>query len=281
MNVFQALWLRATATARALMVCRGWARGGDVRAKRLALARHAAGRRPRLRYAFGAPLAALSAAAFLVSMAPNAGARTSPSATPSPSPSRTELPSSVSLSETPDGTGHENDAYLLKAGLSPAGAYGRVTLTDNGRQIASAVDYEVQWTFSASSMSVGDHHLTVVFTPVAASGYTPSRASIDYLIEVSSPSPTPTPTHASPTPSRTPTRSATPTPSATRTATPVPTGTVNSGSPSSGKTSLPFTGFNAEQLLLDSAVLIAGGAALLLVAQVRRRVSKAPSPHAT
>jgi len=247
---------------------------------RIARARHAAGRRPRTRKAVGGPLAALAVAVLLASIAPNAEAHPAHS-TPSPSPSRTELPSSVSLSETPDGTGHPQNAFLLKADLSPAQAFGLVTLADNGTQIASGVDYEVRWTYSAPGMSVGVHHLTVVFTPDAATGYGPSRASIDYVVEAVSPSPSPTPTQSSPTPSHTPTKrpSATVSASASHTAIPATTGPVNSAGPPGEKASLPFTGLNAEQLLLDSAVLIGSGVALLLLARVRRRDAKAPGQH--
>jgi hypothetical protein len=234
-------------------------------------------------------LTAVIGSVLAVSATPHATALAPRQATPSPTPNNAALVSSVSLAETPDGVGEKTDTYLLRAALSPSQVYGHVTLTDNGTQLASADNYQALWSYSAPTMRVGDHHLTVVFTPVAASGYAPSQATIDYLVRSPSPSTSPNSSPsvtASPTPSQTKTAVAVagvPSKTATRssTATTSASASVAAASPTSASSphgSLPFTGLDTDKLLVDSAVLIGSGVALLVIAH-RRRVERPPGRH--
>jgi hypothetical protein len=195
-------------------------------------------------------------------------------------------PTTVILSEIPQPSGSPEAAYQLVANLSPQQAIGSIVLLDNGNQVTTASDYQTRWSYATTGLSVGTHHFTVEFTPLAGSGYAASQASIDYTVVavVTTPTPTPTPTStptgtSTPTPRPTPTRSHTPTPTPTPTvsATPDPGG-GGSGGPGSaadpgngGDGPLPFTGLDAVGMLAAAAALVAIGASMIVAARTRRR----------
>jgi hypothetical protein len=194
-------------------------------------------------------------------------------------------PTTITLSETPQPSGPPEANYQLIAALSPQQAIGAIVLLDNGHQVAAASNYQIRWSYATVGLSVGVHHFTVEFTPLANSGYTASQASIDYTVVgvTTSVSPTPTPTSTpTPRPTPTPTHSAQPTPTPTQTATAVPTAQPTGGaSPSAngggaggsgggGDGLLPFTGLNTIGMLVTSAVLILIGAAFIVASRGRR-----------
>jgi hypothetical protein len=193
-------------------------------------------------------------------------------------------PTTVTLSQTPDPSGPPEANYQLIADLAPPQAIGSIVLLDNGHQVTAASYYQSRWSYATTGLTIGTHHLTVEFTPLAGSGYAPSQASIDYTVAgiTTSPTPTPTPT-ATPTPSPTPTTHHTPTPNPTPTdtATPVPavSGSPGAGGGGSGGTGdsggggdglLPFTGLNAIGMLIAAGTLVVMGTSLIAAARTRR-----------
>jgi hypothetical protein len=97
---------------------------------------------------------------------------------------------------------HSPDATVtFVATLRPKGAWGAVALYDGTNLLASGHNYRIQWSYTSSArLAVGRHEFRANFTPSAASGYAPSRASVSYVVAAS---PTPSPT-TSVSPGRTP-----------------------------------------------------------------------------
>ena len=216
--------------------------------------------------------------AGLVVIAPaaaRAAASPSPAASATPSPSASAAgPSSVSVQVETTGPHVTDSSVTVVATLRPEAAWGAVALYDGRTEVASGTRYRSRWSYSTTEMAVGLHRLTVRFTPDPASGYAPSRATVDYLVDGVSPAaPAPVP-HKSKDP-RQPVVVTIPSVKATSTTrsspTPTPTPTVKATQQAQGHQGpMPFTGLDAIRLLWIAAVLVGVGSVLAILARRRR-----------
>jgi hypothetical protein len=147
-------------------------------------------------------------------------------------------------------------------------------LYDGSAEVASGARYRSRWSYSTTDMAVGLHRLTVRFTPNPASGYAPSRATVDYLVDGLSPTAPPAPApHKSKDP-RQPVVVTIPSVKATSTTrsslTPTPTPTVKATQQAQRHHGpMPFTGLDAIRLLGIAALLLGVGGVLAVLARRR------------
>jgi hypothetical protein len=120
-------------------------------------------------------------------------------------------PTTLSLVSSPSSPQRANASLLFEVLVTPTTAIGTVALYDGSTLLGSGSHYERLWSYSTSSLAVGNHTLKATFTPDTPATYGASTTTMLYVIIGSGTSPTPTPT-----PTPTPKPTATPTPTPTR-----------------------------------------------------------------
>ena len=125
---------------------------------------------------------------------------------------------SVSLSVSPSGSVTQGASVTVTGTVSPSSAAGTIAIKDGSATLGSGAVSGGVFAVTTTSLAVGSHALTAVFTPSDAARYAASSSTVVTMSVTAKPTPPPAPTPTStpaPTPTEQPTVTTPPPPPAT------------------------------------------------------------------